>query len=73
MAFPSKGDESFAWRISGKATFEGGTTLNFIADTVFVRAGNISGSVTAVALGSPPDRAELERLVDRFVEKARAA
>jgi hypothetical protein len=43
MAFPSKGDESFAWRISGKATFEGGTTLNFIADTVFVRAGNISG------------------------------
>lgn len=72
LAFPAKGDESFAWRIAGKATFESGITLNFISDTVFVRAGNISGVVTAVALGSPPNRDALERLVDRFVEKARA-
>lgn len=72
LAFPAKGDESFAWRISGKATFEGGVTLTFISDTVFVRVGNITGAVMAVALGGPPDRAELERLVDRFVEKARA-
>jgi hypothetical protein len=72
LPFPMKGDESFAWRISGKATFESGITLTFISDTVFVRAGNISGAVTAVALGNPPDRAALERLVDRFVEKARA-
>jgi hypothetical protein len=73
LAFPAKGDESFAWRISGKATFEGGMTLTFISDTVFVRVGSISGSVTAVSLGTPPDRAELVRLVDLFVEKARAA
>jgi len=72
LAFPAKGDESFAWRISGKATFENGVTLTFIADTVFVRAGNVTASITAVALGSPPERAELERLVDRFIEKARA-
>jgi hypothetical protein len=72
LAFSAKGDESFAWRIAGKATFEGGTTQTFITDTVFVRIGNITGSVTAVSLGAPPDRAELERLVDRFVEKARA-
>jgi hypothetical protein len=72
LPFPAKADESFAWRISGKATFEGGATLTFISDTVFVRVGNISGSVTAVALGSAPDRAELERLVDRFIAKARA-
>jgi hypothetical protein len=72
LAFPDKGAESFAWRISGKATFETGTTLNFISDTVFVRVGNITGSVTAVGLGSPPDRATLERLVDRFIEKIRA-
>jgi hypothetical protein len=73
LAFPAKGDESFAWRISGKATFEDGATLTFISDTVFVRVGSITGSVTAVGLGSPPERAELERLVDRFVERARAA
>ena len=72
LPFPAQGDESFAWRISGKATFEAGVTLTFISDTVFVRVGNITGSVTAVALGSAPDRAELERLVDRFIEKARA-
>lgn len=72
LAFPDKGDESFAWRISGKATFEGGATLNFISDTVFVRVGNVTGSVTAVGLGSPPDRGELVRLVDRFIEKVRS-
>ena len=72
IAFAAKGDESFAWRVSGKATFADGFSINFIADTVFVRAGAVTGSVTGVALGDAPDRAELERLVDRFIEKARA-
>lgn len=72
ITFAAKGDESFAWRISGKATFADGFSINFIADTLFVRAGAVTGSVTGVALGDAPDRAELERLVDRFIEKARA-
>jgi hypothetical protein len=73
IAFPQRGDELYALRASGKATIDGRLTVAFVADTVFVRAGNINGAVTAVALGDTPDRAELERLVDRFVEKARAA
>jgi hypothetical protein len=71
IAFTTKGDESFAWRVSGKATFADGFSINFIADTVFVRAGAVTGSVTGVALGDVPDRAELKRLVERFIEKAR--
>ncbi len=72
IAFTAKGDESFAWRVSGKATFADGFSINFIADTVFVRAGAVNGSITGVALGDAPDRAALERLVDRFIKKARA-
>jgi hypothetical protein len=70
IAFPPKGDESFAWRVRGTAHFSDQLTINFVADTVFVRSGNINASVTAVALGRAPDRGELVRLVDRFVEKA---
>jgi hypothetical protein len=72
LAFPAKGDESFAWRISGKATFTNGFTVNFIADAVFIREGRIDGTVTAVALGQAPQRDQLERLVDTFVERAGA-
>lgn len=72
IAFSEKGDESFAWRVSGKATFADGFSITFIADTVFVRAGAVNGSITGVTLGDAPDRAALERLVDRFIEKARA-
>jgi hypothetical protein len=72
IEFPAAGDESFAWRISGKATFESGFTVNFVADTVFLRAGNLTGNVTAVALGQPPDRATLTALVDTFVQHAKA-
>jgi hypothetical protein len=72
IGFPSAGDESFAWRVSGKATFADGFTTTFIADTVFVRAGSVTGAVTVVSLGQAPDRAGLERLVDRFIERARA-
>ena len=72
IAFPAQGDESFAWRVSGKATFQSRENITFIADTVFVRAGNVNAAITAVSLGDAPDRTELERLVHRFVEKARA-
>jgi hypothetical protein len=73
IAFPGRGDELYALRTSGKATISDRLTVSFIADTVFVRVGNLNGAITAVALGDAPDRAMLERLVDRFVEKARAA
>jgi hypothetical protein len=73
IAFPAKGDESFAWRLSGKATFESGLVTTFIADAIFVRAGAVTGAVIAVALGEQPDRATLTALVDRFVEHATAA
>jgi hypothetical protein len=72
LSFPAKGDESFAWRISGKATFQNGFTVNFVADAVFVRKGRVDGTVTAVALGQAPERGELERLVDTFVQRAAA-
>lgn len=68
---PVLGDESFALRISGKATFEDGLTTAFVADTVFVRIDRATGSVTAVALGQAPRREEVLALVDRFVERAR--
>lgn len=70
LDFPDAGDESFAWRFSGKATFETGLTSAFVADSVFVRVGRVTGNVTTVALGSAPSRAELEALVRRFVEKS---
>ncbi len=66
------GDESFAWRISGKATFASGFTVNFVADSVFLRVGSLTGNVTAVALGQPPERATLTALVNTFVQHAKA-
>lgn len=73
IAFGAAGDESFAWRIAGKAAFASGLTVNYVADAVFLRAGDVAGSVITVALGQPPDRAQLESLVAAFVKKARAA
>lgn len=73
IAFPAKGDESFAWRLSGKATFEDGFVSAFVADAVFVREGNVIGSIIAVGLGERPDAKQFEALIDRFVEHARAA
>ncbi len=71
--FPPKGDESFAWRLSGKAVFADGFTVNFVADAVYVRIGRVMGNVTAVALGEPPERTRLTQLVDTFVSRAQAA
>lgn len=65
----AKGDESFAWRISGKATFDDGFTITFVADSVFLRVENVTGNVTAVALGGAPERAQLESYVDAFVAR----
>jgi hypothetical protein len=66
------GDESFGLRVSGKATFGTSLTSAFVADTVFVRAGRITGNVTVVALGQAPRRDVLLALVERFVERARS-
>ena len=71
--FPAQGDESFAWRLSGKAVFADGFTVNFVADAVYVRIGRVMGNVTAVALGEPPERARLTQLVDTFVSRVQAA
>jgi hypothetical protein len=71
--FPAKGDESFAWRLSGKAVMADGFTVNFVADTVYVQVGRVMGNVTAVALGEPPERGRLTELVDTFVSRVRAA
>ncbi len=71
--FPAKGDESFAWRVSGKATFADGFTVNFVADAVYVRVGRVTGNVTAVALGQAPDRAALVALVNKFIARVKAA
>lgn len=65
----AKGDESFAWRVSGKATFEDGFTITFVADSVFLRVENVTGNVTAVSLGGAPDRAQLESYIDAFVAR----
>jgi hypothetical protein len=73
IAFPVKGDESFAWRLSGKATLDSGLVTAFVADVVFVRQGRATGNVIAVALGEQPDRGTLSALVDRFVEHAATA
>lgn len=68
---PPAGDESFAWRVSGKATFEDGLTMTFIADSVYIRQGAVTGNVTSVALGQTPDRASLLGWVRMFVERAK--
>jgi hypothetical protein len=70
IEFAAKGDDSFAWRLSGKATFASGDIVTFVADSVFLRAGRVMGNVTSVALGSTPDRRQLEQLVDTFVAHA---
>jgi hypothetical protein len=72
LDFPAVGDESFAWRVSGKATFSNGYSVNFVADAVFVRVGHIDGSVLATALGAAPERDQLEAFVAKFVRNARA-
>jgi hypothetical protein len=73
ISFPAKGDESFGWRLTGKATFTNGFTVTFVADTVWVRAGRVNGNVTAVAFGQAPNREDLVRLVDQFVGRAETA
>lgn len=73
IAFEAVGDESFAWRITGKFTFPDGFSVNYAADAVFLRIDRIAGSVITIALGQPPDRAQLESLVGTFAESARAA
>jgi hypothetical protein len=72
IAFPAKGDESFGWRLTGKATFADGFTVTFVAETVFVRSGRVNGNVTAVAFGQAPKRDDVIALVDTFVERAKA-
>lgn len=72
IAFPTRGDESFAWRLTGKAMFPDGFTVTFVADAVFVRAGRVNGNVTAVAFGQAPKRDDVIALADRFVERVRA-
>lgn len=69
IEFVPKGDESFAWRVSGKATLEGGFVVNYVADVVFLRSGEVNGNVTTVALRQAPDRTELEGLVDTFLAR----
>src|SRR5438105_3811181 len=73
IEFTAKGDDSFAWRLSGKATFASGVTVTFVADSVFVRTGRVMGNVTSVALGNAPQRQQLEELVDMFVARAISA
>lgn len=73
IEFAARGDESFAWRVSGEITFNTGLTTTFIADSVFLRVGRVTGNVTAVSLGQVPDRATLEALTDRLIERMRAA
>lgn len=72
IEFVAKGDESFAWRVSGKATLPGGFVVNYVADVVFVRTGEINGNVTTIALGQAPNRTELEGLVDTFLARVAA-
>jgi hypothetical protein len=72
IAFPTKGNESFAWRLTGKAVFADGFTVTFVADAVFVRAGRVTGNVTAVAFGQPPRRDDVTTLTDRFIERVKA-
>jgi hypothetical protein len=70
---PDAGDESFAWRISGVATFETGQTVSIIADAAFIRAGRMTTTVMAVALASEPRAGALDALAVRAAEKMRAA
>lgn len=53
------GDSSHAWRFRGVVTVSG-LDLNFVADSVNVRVGAVTFSVTAITLNQPPPRAELE-------------
>ncbi len=73
IEFVAKGDESFAWRVTGKATLPDGFVVNYVADVVYVRSGSTTGNVITVALGQPPDRTELEGLVDLFLTRAAAS
>ena len=72
-AFPAKGDDSFAWRLSGKAKFDNGFTVNFVADAIFLRVGHIDGTIVMTALGAAPERDKVEAFVDTFVRRATSA
>lgn len=66
--FPAYGDSSHAWRFRGVVTVSG-LDLNFVADSVNVRVGDITFSVTAITLNQPPPRAELEGYVRLLAER----
>ena len=70
--FPTKGDASFAWRITGKLTMANGFTVTLIAETIFVRAGRTVGNVTVVGLGEAPAADLVTALVDTFVTRVKA-
>jgi hypothetical protein len=72
LDFVPKGDESFAWRVTGKATLPGDFVIRYVADVVFVREGRVNANVTTVAVGQPPMRDELEGLVDLFIQRVQA-
>jgi hypothetical protein len=60
--FPAYGDSSHAWRFRGVVTVSG-LELNFVADSVNVRVGDVVFSVTAITLNQPPPQVELEGYV----------
>ncbi|HWQ28165.1 MAG TPA: hypothetical protein VNN12_03985, partial [Dehalococcoidia bacterium] len=66
--FPAYGDSSHAWRFRGIVTVSG-LDLNFVADSVNVRVGDVTFSVTAITLNQPPPRAELEGYVRLLAER----
>ncbi len=65
---PALGDSSYAWRFRGVVTVSG-LDLNFVADSVSVRVGAITFSVTAITLNQPPPRAELERYLSLLASR----
>lgn len=67
--FPAYGDSSHAWRFRGVVTVSG-LDLNFVADSVNVRVGDVTFSVTAITLNQPPPRAELEGYVALLAGRA---
>ena len=73
IEFVPKGDESFAFRAAGVASFADGVVVNFTADALVMRVGRMSTQIITVALGQPPIREELEEHADTFVARAQAA
>ncbi|HXF52061.1 MAG TPA: hypothetical protein VNM43_10300 [Dehalococcoidia bacterium] len=66
--FPAYGDSSHAWRFRGVVTVSG-LDLDFVADSVTVRVGDIAFTVTAITLNQPPPRRELEGYVRLLAER----